>query len=879
MASLDGYNSQIDDIRSSEFPNLAGCVYLDHGGTTLYSRSQLDAVHQDLTANVFGNPHSRSESSVLTTDTIDQMRTRVLDFLHAAPGEYTLIFTSGCTGALKLIAEYFDFTGEFSARPEKTDGSDEAVNSNDSLQRPTDDQKIPPSNLPLKFHKNLPHGKSGCFCYLLDNHTSVQGMREVAASKGAEIICFEEADLMGVSMPGAGHQASNGQILDVRGSRREHTPRGNCLWAIPAQSNFSGRKYPLDWLIKAKKGDFPVQKSCAGPWFTLLDSAALLGTSPLDLSQHKPDFVSLSFYKMFGYPTGLGALVVHRDAVKTLKKTYFGGGTVAVSVAKSQFHVDTPRIPDRFEDGTVSFLDIISLRHGFDALNKIGGGMVAISNHTFSVARYFYHELKNLHHGNGNPLAVIYCDTVFDDISTQGAVVNFNILRGNGQYAGFAEVDKLAQLHNIHLRTGCFCNIGACQKHLGLTEEQIKKNYDAGHVCGDNKDLVDGLPTGSVRITFGYMSTIDDAQKCLQFLADCFLEDVKDKPVFSRSQINIPEPPKSLGNHEVASFDMAKNVGPPAQHLSQNNVDQSFRSLISSTLADASDIVLTNIFLFPVKSCGAFEVTEWQIGPKGFLYDRNWMIISDSGVSLSQKREPKLCQLQPQLDLKQRKLILNFRGVSPHVVPIDLPPRDASKSPPCSSKVCGDRVSGTDCGDEVSDWLAKALGRPGCRLIQQACDDERQSKLKDADKTTKQTSAPMALTNQSQFLLINRASVARLQEKLQENQEKFHDEPVMDTENLIDRFRGNLVIKGKEAFEEESWNLIRIGEISFVSQGRCSRCQMVSMDQRTGEKNNEPLRTLGSWRGGKIPFGVYLRWETEKSGSSTLCVGDVVNIL
>lgn len=65
-----------------------------------------------------------------------------------------------------------------------------------------------------------------------------------------------------------------------------------------------------------------------------------------------------------------------------------------------------------------------------------------ISNHTFSVARYFYHELKNLHHGNSNPLAVIYCDTGFDDINTQGAVVNFNILRANGQYAGFAEVRR-----------------------------------------------------------------------------------------------------------------------------------------------------------------------------------------------------------------------------------------------------------------------------------------------------------------------------------------------------------------------------------------------------------------------------------------------------
>lgn len=132
-------------------------------------------------------------------------------------------------------------------------------------------------------------------------------------------------------------------------------------------------------------------------------------------------------------------------------------------------------------------------------------------------------------------------------------------------------------------------------------------------MCGDSKDLVDGVPTGSVRISFGYMSTIDDAQKCLQFLADCFLEDVKDKPVFSRAQISLPASPESTGNHEVANLDKAKDFGPPAQNLTQNNVDQSFSSPISSSLGDASEIVLTNIFLFPVKSCGAFEVSKYLI--------------------------------------------------------------------------------------------------------------------------------------------------------------------------------------------------------------------------------------------------------------------------
>lgn len=82
----------------------------------------------------------------------------------------------------------------------------------------------------------------------------------------------------------------------------------------------------------------------------------------------------------------------------------------------------------------------------------------------------------------------------------------------------------MAGLYNIHLRTGCFCNTGACQQFLNLSNEQIKSNLSAGHACGDDVDLIDGKPTGSVRISFGYMSNFADARTFLTFLYECFLE-------------------------------------------------------------------------------------------------------------------------------------------------------------------------------------------------------------------------------------------------------------------------------------------------------------------------------------------------------------------
>ena len=70
------------------------------------------------------------------------------------------------------------------------------------------------------------------------------------------------------------------------------------------------------------------------------------------------------------------------------------------------------------------------------------GGMEMVSGHTFCIAKYFHYNLSHLHHDNGMSVAEIYCNGNFQDPSTQGAVVNFNLMRANGMYIGFAEVRK-----------------------------------------------------------------------------------------------------------------------------------------------------------------------------------------------------------------------------------------------------------------------------------------------------------------------------------------------------------------------------------------------------------------------------------------------------
>ena len=128
-------------------------------------------------------------------------------------------------------------------------------------------------------------------------------------------------------------------------------------------------------------------------------------------------------------------------------------------------------------------------------------------------------------------------------------------------FPNFFQVSKLAAIYNIHLRTGCFCNVGACQHFLELKSEQLKSNLKAGHVCGDEIDLIDGRPTGSVRISFGYMSDFSDAQRFISFIEECFLE-----------------------KHGCLSSDTELTT------ISKNKQ------------------VLRRMFVYPIKSCAAFEV-------------------------------------------------------------------------------------------------------------------------------------------------------------------------------------------------------------------------------------------------------------------------------
>uniref|UniRef100_A0A3Q2XHM9 Molybdenum cofactor sulfurase n=1 Tax=Hippocampus comes TaxID=109280 RepID=A0A3Q2XHM9_HIPCM len=767
--SCYGYGENLEDMLEREFTRMKGTIYLDHAANTLYPESLVRSYSLDISRNVYGNPHSHNASSRLTHETMERVRYRILQHFNTTPEEYSVIFTSGCTAAIKLAAEVFPWRSQ----TESEAGSH--------------------------------------FCYLTDNHTSVVGIRGLTSNRGV------------VTLPVSPQEVENRAKDKILGEVAVcQTPH---LFCYPAQSNYSGTKYPLSHVegLQARR----LYPACdhRGHWFVLLDAASLVSCSPLNLQDCPADFVPISFYKIFGFPTGLGALLVRNHAAGILKKTYFGGGTAAAYLSSEDYYVQAANVSDRFEDGTVSFLDIIALNHSFEALYRITGGMQNIQQHTFGLARYTYMLLSSLCHGNGRPVTQMYTLGQFDSPSTQGAILNFNLIDSCGEIIGYSQVDRMASLYNIHVRTGCFCNTGACQSFLGITNQEMRRNLQAGHVCGDTIDLVNGQPTGSVRVSFGYMSTFDDCQKFLSFVVECFVE----KPVtVDHARLErlkaaiVSNEEKTVNISEVTHKVEEKKKGP---------------------------YILTNIYIYPIKSCGAFEAQNWPVGPQGLLYDRSWMVVNGNGVCLSQKRESRLCLIRPQVHLSSNELLLRASGMNTISVPLEIRTEMHASFPVCQSKVCGDRVETMDCGDEAASWLSDLLEQP-CRLIRQSPDFTRyMNKKSDTGKSV--TTSTLSLVNEAQYLMINRASVELIQKVMSSRQ----DYPELDTENIISRFRSNFVISGVEPFEEDNWSHLVIGNIRFMVRGQCVRCQMVGVDQNTGTKTKEPLMSLSAYHNGKVSQG------------------------
>lgn len=270
--------------------------------------------------------------------------------------------------------------------------------------------------------------------------------------------------------------------------------------------------------------------------YTLLDAAALASTAPLDLSDPAtaPDFVALSFYKIFGFPN-IGALIVRKDSAHVLEsRKYFGGGTVEmiISINDTWHAKKETSIHDRLEDGTLPFHSIFALDHAMNVHERLYGPnpMKFISHHTAQLGRQLFDGLSGLRHANGAPVCRIYKDenAVYGDPTMQGATIAFNIQNADGSLVGFEDVEEAADERSIYVRSGSLCNPGGVATYLGWSPAEMKAAYAAGHRCSNPTQVMLGKPTGVVRVSLGAMSTASDVTTLLNFLKEVYVSKTAD---------------------------------------------------------------------------------------------------------------------------------------------------------------------------------------------------------------------------------------------------------------------------------------------------------------------------------------------------------------
>jgi uncharacterized protein len=262
-------------------------------------------------------------------------------------------------------------------------------------------------------------------------------------------------------------------------------------------------------------------------------------------------------------------------------------------------------------------------------------------------------------------------------------------------------------------------------------------------------------------------------------------------------------------------------------------------------------IRLSALHVYPIKSCGGAAVEEWEVDERGLRHDRRWMLVDETGGFITQRQHPRMALIGVRIEAD--RLVVSAPEMPSLQVPFSPP-----ESEPMLASIFADLVETLPVGAEADRWFGKFLG-VRCSLVHLP-----DASVRAVDPDYGEAGDRVALADGFPFLLISEASLADLNARLE------HSLP-------MNRFRPNLVVAGCEPFAEDGWSRVRIGAISLRVVKPCARCVITTVDQGTGLKGKEPLRTLATFRrsGTKVLFGQNLVHDE----TGVLSVGDPVEVV
>ncbi|PWN90602.1 PLP-dependent transferase [Acaromyces ingoldii] len=871
---MEAYGQHIGEVRRREFASqhLDSSTFLDAASHPPAPLSALDAVHLHLTreGGPISNPHSGSPSGTRTRQRIDEVRElvcreifgldrtggpwRPLDGIADSSNNergWELIFTSGATASLELVARSFDF------------GSGD--------------------------------GK-GTFGYLEEAHSSLVGLRDIVtgerSDRGAK--CAQPL------------KADSAQIeAFINGAATSSSPS---LLALPLQCNATGKRFNglVASSLLQRRGAHPPRP------YILLDAASYLSPSmrlPMRESfshdsqdESMPDFVAFSFYKLLGSPTGLGGLLVKRSsAARALLasngKQYFGGGAVSALMASAAWREPARELHAALEDGTGNLHAILSVPTMLQTLrsSSLLGSWSESGAYVDDLTRHLWSSLSSLRHGDGSSVCRMYspaprgCGHILSSPQSspstaslsstptssasasaslnQGPIVLFNVCRpasavqddnalSQSLLIDPNEVDRLASVSDIHLRCGRMCNAGAIANALGLAENAFQKLWHLGVGCGMAgwvQGAGDSQVSSALRVSVCAWNTRGDIDRLVEFLQRFFAIDG-----CAPTKVEDNEQDVYLSCEDDDEDD---ERGSASETASQQTDSTSQTSSLGRQRKEHEQrcLRLSSVHLFPIKSCAGQVIDiPWRLKPTGLEYDRQFCVIDlTNGRVMSQKRVKALARIRPSIDLSSRTMTVEFishDGVSrvPSPIHVHLEEEDGGKE--LDVDFCDDgsivRPVLLSC-HEVQRRFSEFLGRR-CTLARMDRSRLRMDRL------------PLLLSNESPFLVINQRSVEEVCKWIEQDEGIY-----MDPERVALCFRSNFVIDGglDQAFDEDTARRVVVGRSIFAVMGPCRRCEMIALDQVNGRPVPQVLKAVASHRrytggalSGRILFGAHLTW-------------------
>ncbi len=262
---------------------------------------------------------------------------------------------------------------------------------------------------------------------------------------------------------------------------------------------------------------------------------------------------------------------------------------------------------------------------------------------------------------------------------------------------------------------------------------------------------------------------------------------------------------------------------------------------------------LDAIHIYPIKSCRGISLPSAHAELRGFPLDRRWMLVDGEGQFLSQRNTKSLGQISIQIMDGQVSV------TAPQQTQLRIPTHMAEKNR-IKVRIWDDELEAITVSKEANLWFGNFLQKD-VRLVYM---DPSVLRPLEKDSLPQDQDFEVSFADGYPYLLTNQASLNDLNQRL--------GSPIG-----MDRFRSNLVVSGFPAFAEDSWKRIRIGAGEFQVVKPCARCQVTTIDQKTGQQSKEPLKTLASYRkvDGKVMFGMNL----VALNVADIRVGDTIQIM